>query len=311
MHREIQQRDRGDRELEWGEKSKITFPHGDADAAPESDIIVPWLHCPFGGRSGERSQSQPHLDCTNTQQMRPARSPPRKRPPPSGEAPPAELSLTDAVRLVVCLVAMAFVRLSSFRIFHGGARVSASQLLSIPEWVGKTFPCVNKHVQREYRVRNAGDMMTVRQVWNSDRYYLQAGVNADTGIEANQLLTTLMAQHKIIRIAVWVLQMFFTIETVSVWINGRGLATTETHYDSDHNLVIVLHGLCVFYTAPRRAFSPGGEGCRPNESNNSPLNSDFFTAHSMSTGTMALQPADMWHYVESSGHCVKVAIFFK
>eukprot|EP00966_Prymnesium_polylepis_P139259 3217542-Prymnesium_polylepis.1 len=206
---------------------------------------------------------------------------------------------------------MAFVRLSSFRIFHGGARVSASQLLSIPEWVGKTFPCVNKHVQRQYCTRSAGDSKTISDVWNSDRYYLQAGVNADTGIKANPLLTTLMAQHKIIRIAVRILQTMFTVQTASVWINGMGSAVTETHYDSDNNLVIILHGTCTFHTAPRTAFSPGGAGCRPNESNNTPINSDFFTAHSMNAGMMALQSADMWHYVESSGHCVKVAIFFK
>eukprot|EP00966_Prymnesium_polylepis_P054789 1266275-Prymnesium_polylepis.1 len=187
---------------------------------------------------GERSQSEQDFHCsTNDTQMRPARSPPRKRPPPSMEAPPAELSLADAVRLVACLLAMAFVRLGGFRVFRGGARVTASQLLSIPEWVDKTFPCVNKHVQREYRVRNAGDMMTIRQVWNSDRYYLQAGVNADTRIEANPLLKTLM--------------------TASVWINGKGSAVTQTHFDSDHNLVIILHGSCVFYTAPRGAFAPG------------------------------------------------------
>jgi hypothetical protein len=206
---------------------------------------------------------------------------------------------------------MMFVRLGGFRVFRGGARVSASQLLSIPEWVDKAFTCVNKHVQREYRVRNAGDMKTIADVWNSDRYYLQAGVNADTRIEGNPLLKTLMAQHKIIRIAVWILQTMFTVQTASVWINGKGSAVTETHFDSDHNLVIILHGSCVFYTAPRGAFAPGGPGCRENESTNTPTNSPFFMKRPMTAGMMALQPADMWHYVESSPHCVKLAIFFR
>eukprot|EP00966_Prymnesium_polylepis_P221468 5123037-Prymnesium_polylepis.2 len=243
--------------------------------------------------------------------MRPARSPPRERPPPSEEAPPVELSIADAIHLVLSLTTMAFVRLGAFRTFRGGARVSASRLLTIKGWVGKTFPCVNKHVQREYRVRNAGDEKTIPQVWNSDRYYIQAGVNADTGVGANPLLATLMADHRILRIAVWILQAMFTVQTVSVWINGQGPAVTETHFDSDHNLVIILHGSCVFYTAPRSAFAPGGPGCRENESTNTPHNSPFFTKRPMSAGMMALQPADVWHYVESSPHCVKLAIFFR
>eukprot|EP00966_Prymnesium_polylepis_P170964 3951912-Prymnesium_polylepis.2 len=60
----------------------------------------------WGTQCGARNLKQ-HLDCsTNNTQMRPARSPPRKRPPPSMEAPPAELSLADAVRLVACLLSM-------------------------------------------------------------------------------------------------------------------------------------------------------------------------------------------------------------
>ena len=236
--------------------------------------------------------------------------PPRRRDP-EGEGTTIGESIfeTRGSHLRYSL-SMMFVRLGGFRVFRGGARVSASQLLSIPEWVDKAFTCVNKHVQREYRVRNAGDMKTIADVWNSDRYYLQAGVNADTRIEGNPLLKTLMAQHKIIRIAVWILQTMFTVQTASVWINGKGSAVTETHFDSDHNLVIILHGSCVFYTAPRGAFAPGGPGCRENESTNTPRNSPFFTKRPMSAGIMALQPADMWHYVESSPHCVKLAIFF-
>ena len=100
------------------------------------------------------------------------------------------------------------------------------------------------------------------------------------------------------------------IQTASVWINGLGAAVTETHFDSDHNLVIILHGSCTFHTAPRGAFAPGGPGCRENESTNTPYNSPFFTARRMSAGMMALQPSEMWHYVESSPHCIKLAIFF-
>ena len=276
----------------------------------ERELVVhlrPIAH--FKGRSGERSQSRPHLDCsTNQTQMRPSRSPPRKRPPPSEEAPPVDFSIADAIHLVLSLIAMAFVRFGGFRTFRSGARVSASQLLSIPQY--KKFPCVNKHVQREYRVRIAGEKKTIAQVWNNDHYYIQAGVNTDMGVEGNPLLAMLMAQHRILRIAVWILQTMFTIQTVSVWINGKCSAVTETHYDSDHNLVIILHGLCVFHTAPRGAFAPGGPGCRENESTNTPSNSPFFTKRPMSAGMMALQPAGMWHYVESSPHCVKLAIFF-
>jgi hypothetical protein len=244
--------------------------------------------------------------------MRPARSPLRKRPPPSKDAPPpAELSVLDSIRLVLCLVAMTIVRLGTFRIFRGGARVTASDLLTIPDWKGKTFTTINKQILREYRTRNAGDSKTIAECWGCDRYYIQAGVKSDTPVEASPLLAMLMARHWILRITVFVLQTFFTIQTVSLWVNGHGPATTETHFDSDHNLVIVLHGACTFHTAPRSAFAPGGPGCRENESTNSPRNSDLFTARPMIAGMMAIQPGHMWHYVESSPHSVKLAIFFR
>ena len=33
-------------------------------------------------------------------------------------------------------------------------------------------------------------------MWNSDRYYIKAGVNADTGVGANPLLATLMLDRQ-------------------------------------------------------------------------------------------------------------------
>ena len=189
----------------------------------------------------------------------------------------------------------------------------------------KKFPCVNTHLQRNYGTRNGGVERTISEVWNNDAFYIQSGglslrgqqlhrqqlhVDADTGVEANPLLTMLMSQHRWLRMVVGILQTSFTIQTVSVWINGKVPAVTESHFDGDHNLVIILHGSCVFWTAPRNAFEPGDTGCRENESSNTPYNGSYFTKRCMSAGMMALQPSGMWHYVESSEHCVKLAIFF-
>lgn len=242
--------------------------------------------------------------------MRAARSPSRQRPHLSKELPVVVQSVLDAILLVVSLITMAFVRHGSFRIFRGGARVTASQLFTIDGWTGKMFPTANKHIQRTYCTRSAGDNKSIRQVWNSDRYYIQAGVKSDISVGDSPLLAMMMTQHRTLDIAVRILQAMFTVQTVSVWINGKGEAVTQTHFDSDHNLVIILHGTCVFYTAPREAFQPGGSGCRMNESSNTPYSTNFFTKRPMCAGMMAMQPANMWHYVESSEHCVKLAIFF-
>ena len=117
-----------------------------------------------------------------------------------------------------------------------------------------------------------------------------------------------MEQHPLLRLVIKVLGSVFTIQTASVWINGFGPAVTKTHFDSDHNLIFVLHGSCTFYTAARSSFAP--DGGREHESTNTPDNSPFFKANHMTAGQCALQPAYMWHYVESSQHCVKIALFF-
>ena len=240
---------------------------------------------------------------------RPARSPPRSRPPLSEEEAPAQFHLSSAVHLIVRLIGIALA--SSFRVFSIGARVSAAQLLSLPEWVGERFTTVNKATLSMYGVRNAGDEKRIDEVWTSDRYYIQAGVKVDAGADANPLLSLVMGRYPLVRLLVRLLRSVFAIQTVSVWINGQGAAVTETHFDTDHNLILVLHGSCIFHTAPRGALAPGGPGCRENESTNTPYNSRCFTAHRMTAGMVALQPAHLWHYVESSPRCVKLAIFFK
>jgi hypothetical protein len=108
------------------------------------------------------------------------------------------------------------------------------------------------------------------------------------------------------RIAVCILQTLFTIQT-SVWINGQGEAVTETHFDSGHNLVLILHGWCIFHTAPRGSFEPN---IRDNMLTNTPCSWPFSTAHRMMVGQFAIQPGHMWPFVESSPHCVKIGLFF-
>jgi hypothetical protein len=100
--------------------------------------------------------------------------------------------------------------------------VSASQLLSLPQWIGKRFVTVNKYLLHQYGTRSDGDKKTLPEVWSDDRYYIQAGVNADLGVEANPLLGMLMERHAVLRFAVCILQTLFTIQMASVWINGQG-----------------------------------------------------------------------------------------
>lgn len=220
---------------------------------------------------------------------------------------PAALGVMSAVTLLLRLVALFFVKPGRFRVFSTGVHVSASQLLSLSQWIGKKFVTVNKHVLRQYGTHSDGDEKSIPEVWSEDRYYIQAGVNVELGVEANPLLGMLMDRHAVLRFAVCILQTLVTVHTASVWINGKGGAVTETHSDSDHNLVLVLHGSCVFHTAPRSSFGPD---IRDNMSTNTPRNSEFFTPHRMTSGQVAIQPGYMWHYVESSPHCVKIALFF-
>ena len=220
---------------------------------------------------------------------------------------PAALGVMSAVTLLLRLVALFFVKPGRFRVFSTGVHVSASQLLSLPDWIGKKFVTVNKHVLRQYGTHSGGDEKTIPEVWSDDRYYIQSGVNVDLGVEANPLLGILMDRHAVLRFAVLILQTLFTIQTASVWINGKGHAVTETHFDSDNNLVLVLHGSCIFHTAPRSSFVPD---VRDSMSTNTPHNSEFFTSHRMTAGQAAIQPGYMWHYVQSSAHCVKIALFF-
>ena len=220
---------------------------------------------------------------------------------------PAALGVMSAVTLLLRLVALFFVKPGRFRVFSTGVHVSASQLLSLPDWIGKKFVTVNKHVLRQYGTHSGGDEKTFPEVWSEDRYYIQEGVNVELGVEANPLLGMLMEQHTVLRLAVCVLQTLFTVHTASVWINGKGEAATETHFDSDHNLVLVLHGSCIFHTAPRSSFGPD---ISDNMSTNTPRNSPFFTPHLITAGQAAIQPGYMWHYVQSSAHCVKIALFF-
>ena len=165
---------------------------------------------------------------------------------------------------------------------------------------------MNKHTTRQYGVHNAGDRVRVSEAWEGDRYYIQHGVNTRISMMSNPLLSV-VGGDRALRLVLFVLRSLFTVDTASMWINGAGEAVTPCHYDSDHNLVFVMHGSCTFFTAPSDAFT---SNIRENESTNSPRNSRFFTPHTVNAGQAAIQPAGMWHHVESSAHCVKVGIFF-
>ena len=113
-------------------------------------------------------------------------------------------SLDSAVVLLFRLVTLFLIcqAKSLPRLLHPGVHVSASQLLSLPQWIGKRFVTVNKYLLHQYGTRSDGDKKTLPEVWSDDRYYIQAGVNADLGVEANPLLGMLMERHAVLRFAV-------------------------------------------------------------------------------------------------------------
>ena len=71
------------------------------------------------------------------------------------------MGVVSAVALLFRLVALFFVKPHHFRVFSTGVHVSASQLLSLPQWIGKRFVTVNKRLLRQYCTRSDGDEKTL------------------------------------------------------------------------------------------------------------------------------------------------------
>jgi hypothetical protein len=193
------------------------------------------------------------------------------------------------------------------RIFNTGAGITPKAILSMPEWNGKKFPTHNKYLSRTYKTTVDGDMKTIAEVFESDKYYLQFGVKNDLSPAHNPVLAEVL-RERTCKVVFTLLHLLFHIKSVSIWINGQGSAHTRTHFDSEHNLVFVLHGSTDFWTACRDAFEPDAGDF--NYSAHNHVNSQSFEKSSIVASQVALQPSEIWHEVFSSARCIKLAVFF-
>lgn len=201
-----------------------------------------------------------------------------------------------------------------------GVVFSPADLMSTPGIADRRFVTSSKACRRDYGTRLDGDRMKLSQVLESDRYYVEDTVIVDgSACSMPLILDEVMKKHDAARQLVMVLQRCFVVDRVTVFINGASENVTATHFDTEHNVIMVLWGSCVFYTAPHHEIEPDEAGSgwrlgmRENESSKAPNGegAECFAKHSMNAGGVAVQPGGMWHHVWSSPWCVKVAIFFR
>ena len=220
---------------------------------------------------------------------------------------PVRLGVWSLLRLLASIVRLRLrVPQRDIRKYRTGLTLSGAEVLSALS--SGQYPTYNKYSAREYSTEAAGPLLAANEVWNGDTYYIQHGIDTlNVPVEGSPLCMYLMSQSMLMRILIYTLSHFCSVRSVSTWVNGHTVAITKTHFDSQHNLILVLSGSCSFSTKPYDALHVE---LNERSSTRTPLNSHGWSQHVAGAGEALLQPAKLWHFVRSTSHCVKVAIFF-